>query len=540
MATQDLDLRTRKFWGWGFADTGITDSEVHDLGNMIRDKFGFAIHDLAKAPTIDEIELREPRVTPPETLANICKSDTWTRAEHTLGKNLGDFVRGLERKFDNPPDFVAFPTDENDVVSSLDWAHDNTVAVVPYGGGSSVAQGIEPIVSGDYRGAITIDLRHLNKVLEIDHTSRSALIQGGVLGPDMENQLRPHGLSMRFFLQAFEFSTLGGWIATRAAGHFATGITQIDDSVQAMRVVTPSGTMQTRRLPCDGAGVSADRMFIGSEGTLGIITEAWMRLQDKPTHKVATSVPFADFTKAVDAIRELSQSGLNPANCRLLDPTESLLSGASDSDSILVLAFESADHELQPWMQRAAEICAQHGGRVTAEALQGVSSPDAGHSGAAGRWRDFFVRGPYYKEGYTRMGVMRETFETACTWSAFPELHARVVEATTRAAKRECGDGVVACRFTHVYPDGPAPYYTVLAPAKHGAEVEQWAAIKAAASEAVLAAGGTITHHHAVGRFHRPWYDQQRPDLFASALQSVKKTVDPSGIMNPGVLVDPR
>ena len=540
MAEQNLDLRTRKFWGWGFADTGITDAEVHDLGNMIRDKFGFPVQDLAKAPTIDEIELREPRVTPPGTLADICKSDTWTRAEHTLGKNLGDFVRGLERQFDNPPDFVAFPRNERDVVSILDWAHDNTVAVVPYGGGSSVAQGIEPIISDDYRGAITVDLRHLNQILEIDQESRSARIQGGVLGPDMENQLRPHGLSMRFFLQAFEFSTLGGWIATRAAGHFATGPTQIDDSVQAMRVVTPSGTMQTRRLPCDGAGVSADRMFIGSEGTLGIITEAWMRLQHKPTFKVATSVPFSDFANAVNAARALSQSGLSPANCRLLDPTESLLSGASESDSILVLAFESADHELHAWMQRAAQICAEHGGRVSAEALQGVSAPQAGHTGAAGRWRDFFVRGPYYKEGYTRMGVLRETFETACTWSAFPELHARVMEETTKAAKRECGDGVVACRFTHVYPDGPAPYYTVLAPAKRRAEVEQWAAIKAAASEAILAAGGTITHHHSVGRFHRPWYDQQRPALFATALQSVKKAVDPGGIMNPGVLVDPR
>lgn len=540
MSEQNLDLRTRKFWGWGFANTGISDAEITDLGSMIRDKFGFPIQDLVKAPTIDEITLREPRVAAPGTLAEICKSDTWTRAEHTHGKNLGDFVRGLERRFDNPPDFVAFPRNEAEVVAVLDWAHDNTVAVVPYGGGSSVAQGIEPIVSDDYRGAITIDLRHLNRVLEIDRESRSARIQAGVLGPDMENQLRPQSLSLRFFLQAFEFSSLGGWIATRAAGHFATGPTQIDDSVQAMRVITPAGTMQTRRLPADGAGVSADRMFIGSEGTLGIITEAWMRLQDRPTFKVAASVPFDNFENAVNATRALSQSGLQPSNCRLLDPTESLLSGASDSDSILVLAFESADHELQAWMQQAAKICVEYGGRVSAETLQGVSAPEAGHSGAAGRWRDFFVRGPYYKEGYTRMGVLRETFETACTWSAFPELHARVVEQTTKAVKNECGEGVVACRFTHVYPDGPAPYYTVLAPTKPGAEIEQWAAIKAAASDAVLEGGGTITHHHAVGRFHRPWYDQQRPDLFASALQSVKKAVDPHGIMNPGVLIDPR
>lgn len=541
MSEETLDTRTRKFWGWGFADTGVSESEVHALGQMIRDKFGFPIQDLAKAPDISEIELRQPRVSPPDSLKAICQADTWTRAEHTLGKNLTDFYRGLARQYDNPPDFVAFPRTEQDVVSVLDWAHTSNVAVVPYGGGSSVAQGIEPIVSDDYRGAITLDLRHLNQVLEVDGGSRSALIQGGVLGPDMENQLRPHGLSMRFFLQAFEFSSLGGWIATRAAGHFATGATQIDDYVQALRVVTPTGTVQTRRLPCDGAGTSADRMFIGSEGTLGVITQAWMRLQDRPTFRVGTSVPFRNFDNAVAAVRALAQSGLAPANCRLLDPTESLLSGASDgSDSVLVLAFESADHPLETWMQRAAQICAAHGGRVSAEAMQGKSPSEAARAGATGKWRDFFVRGPYYKEGYTRMGILRETFETACTWSAFPELHARVVEATNKAVRAECGTGAVACRFTHVYPDGPAPYYTVMAPGKPGGEAEQWAAIKQAASDAVLAAGGTITHHHAVGRYHRPWYDQQRPDLFASAFRAAKHAVDPGLVMNPGVLIDPK
>ena len=539
MTEEHLDTRMRKFWGWGFADTGVSESEIHELGRMIQQKFGFSPQDLVKPPDISEIELRDPRVRPPDSLAGICQADKWTRAEHTLGKNLWDFVRGLSGQFEISPDFVAFPHTEQDVISVLDWAHSSNVAVVPYGGGSSVAQGIEPIVSDDYDGAITLDLRHLNQVLEVDRASRSALIQGGVLGPDLENQLRPHGLSMRFFLQAFEFSTLGGWIATRAAGHFATGFTQIDDYVQALRVVTPAGTVQTGRIPADGARVSPDRLFIGSEGTLGVITQAWMRLQDRPTFKVATSVPFRDFDTAVDATRALAQSGLTPANCRLLDPTEGLLSGAADgSDSVLVLAFESADHPLDAWMQRAAQICADHCGQVSSDALHGRSALEAGRAGASGKWRNFFLRGPYYKEGYTRMGILRETFETACTWSAFPELHARIIQATTEAVKHECGDGVVACRFTHVYPDGPAPYYTVLAPAKRGAEVGQGAAIKQAASEAVLATGGTITHHHAVGRFHRPWYDRQRSPLFTSALRAVKQTVDPQMVMNPGVLID--
>lgn len=536
-----LDTRVRKFWGWGFAGTGVSDADAVRMAGRLHERFGLTIEDMVPAPDIAEVELRDPRVSPPATLAQICRADTWTRAEHTLGKNLDDLYRGLARQFENPPDFVAFPTTENDVVAVLDWASDHNVAVIPYGGGSSVVRGIEPIVSDEYRGAVSLDMRHLNQVLEIDRTSRSALIQAGVRGPDMEDQLRPHGLSMRFYLQAFEFSTLGGWIATRAGGHFATMFTQIDDSVQSLRAVTPAGIVETRRLPSDGAGVSADRMFIGSEGSLGVLTQAWMRLQDRPTFKVATSVPFADFGRAVDAVRALSQSGLWPANCRLLDHTEALRSGASDgSDSILVLAFESADHPMDSSMQRAAQICADHGGRVSAEARRGTSAPDAGRSGAAGRWRDSFIRSPYYRDAYVRLGIMAETFETACTWSAFDDMHHSVMEATRRAVQQECGEGIVSCRFTHVYPDGPAPYYTVLGPAKRGAEQEQWAAIKQAASDAILAAGGTITHHHAVGRYHRPWYDQQRPDLFADALRAVKSTLDPSTVMNPGVLIDPK
>ena len=540
MANENLDLRQRKFWGWGFASE-VTDAVASDaILHALHDRLDLPIQDFGPGPTISEIELKSPRVPIPASLAAICSDMTWDRAEHTYGKNLRDYVRGFERRFDNPPDFVAFPRTEDDLTAILDWACTGDVAVIPYGGGSSVASGIEPDVGDSYRGVITVDLRHLNQVLEVDRASRSALIQAGALGPDLEAQLKPHGLTLRFYLQSFRFSTLGGWIATRAAGHFATMYTQIDDAVQAMRVLTPRGIVETRRLPSDGAGTSADRLFIGSEGTLGIITQAWMRLRDRPTFRASVAVPFRDFDAAWQAVRHVSQSDLWPANCRLLNPTEALLSGAGNgSTSVVLLGFESADHPVEPLMARAAEICASFGGLVPAEAMQGRSATDANLSGAAGVWRNFFIKGPEFKEIFTRHGILRETFETACTWRDFPGLHAGVIDAATRAMRAVCGTGHVACRFTHVYPDGPAPYYTVLAPAKKGAELEQWAAIKAAASDAVLAAGGTITHHHAVGRFHRPWYDRQRPDLFAEAMRAAKTALDPAAVMNPGVLIDP-
>lgn len=537
--TTSIDAPPRKFWGWGLEGDGPTDAEVSFLAKALNSRFGLQPETPLDPPKLEHIQLREPRISMPPTLAEFCSTDRHARAEHTLGKSMRDFVLGLEGRYDNPPDFVAYPSNESEVVAVLDWANSNNVAVIPYGGGSSVADGIDPGgVSDDYSGVVSLDLRNLNRVLEIDRASRSARIQAGVLGPAMEDQLRPHSLSLRFYLQSFEFSSLGGWIATRAAGHFANLHTQIDDHVQALRVVTPQGIVQTRRLPADGAGVSAERLFIGSEGTLGVITEAWMRLQDRPTYRASVSFTFKSFENAWQATRSVAQSGLWPANCRLLNPVEALLSGAGDgNESILIVSFESADHPVEPWMSRAAEIVGSYGGVASSPVR---NDGESHRTGEAGRWRDFFLRGPYLKEAYTRLGVIRETFETACTWRDFPEFHAGVVEATMKAVKAECGTGTVACRLTHVYPDGPAPYYTVLAQGRRGAELEQWAAIKEAASEAVLRLGGTITHHHAVGRYHRPWYDQQRPDLFAEALTASKHALDPHGILNPGVLIDPQ
>ena len=177
--------------------------------------------------------------------------------------------------------------------------------------------------------------------------------------------MRPHGLTLRHFPQSFEFSSLGGWIATRSGGHYATLYTHIDDFVESTRVVTPVGTLESRRLPGSGAGPSPDRMFIGSEGTLGIITEAWMRLQDRPTFRAGASIAFPDFITGAKAVKAIAQAGLYPANCRLLDPGEAAKAGANQGEAaVMVLAFESADHALEPWMKRALECCADFGGQI--------------------------------------------------------------------------------------------------------------------------------------------------------------------------------
>src|SRR3954447_16018003 len=492
---------------------------------------------------LESIELPAPRVKPPGSLEHLFTADDHERVSHSLGKAYRDVVRGFRGQIDNPPDLVARPRDEAEVEQVLAWCSDERVAAIPFGGGTSVVGGVEPRIGDGYRGAVTIDLGALDRVLEVDPVSRSARIQAGALGPSLEDQLREHGYTLRHFPQSFEFSTLGGWIATRAGGHFATLYTHIDDLVESVRAITPAGTWESRRLPGSGAGPSPDRLLVGSEGILGVITEAWVRVQERPQYKLSAGVSFDSFAGGAEAVRELAQSGLNPSNCRLLDAAEAALTHAGPpGKALLVLGFESAHHPVDAAMEIALDAARAHGGEPGD--VRGAKDT-AGGEDAVGAWRHAFLAAPYLRDTFVACGVLSDTFETAITWDRFDDFHGEVMETARHAIANACGtapDGPgspsLSCRFTHVYPDGPAPYYTILCPARDGGEVEQWDEIKAAVSDVVIDAGGTITHHHAVGRDHRPWYDRQRPEPFAAGLRTAKRALDPAGVLNPGVLVD--
>jgi alkyldihydroxyacetonephosphate synthase len=529
----ETTVRRRKHWGWGYEDQQPSREQVREAAAGIRSHLGFEPLEVEEPVPLSSVELPAGRLEPPASLADLCSTDAHDRASHAYGRSYRDIVRAFRGRFDHPPDLVAHPAGEDDLRRLLEWCADAGAAAIPYGGGTSVVGGVEPAVGEGYAGAVSIDLSRLDRVLDVDSVSRAARIQAGASGPQLEDQLREHGLTLRHFPQSFEFSTLGGWIATRAGGHFATLYTHIDDLVESVRALTPRGVWESRRLPGSGAGPSPDRLLIGSEGILGVITEAWVRVQARPTFKASVPVHFDSFGAGAAAVRALSQAGLYPSNCRLLDPAEAAITGsASGGKALLVLGFESADHAVDPWMERALECCGDYGGE--ASEVGGRRSEDG-----VGTWRQAFLQAPYLRDTMIAAGVLSETFETAITWDRMERFVTGVRERAEAALRETYGAGTVSCRFTHAYPDGAAPYFTLLAPARRGSELEQWGEVKAAASEAVMAAGGTITHHHAVGRDHRPWYDRQRPEPFAEALRAAKKALDPQGILNPGVLVDP-
>ena len=516
---------TRSHWGWGHAEEHLDDDALRHLSGLLSAVLGMTTGPLADAVSASDARVPEPRLQAPLPFASAGRLD---RMLHTWGRSFPEQVRAFQGDFAPAPDVVLHPRSEDEVQAAIDWAQAEGVALIPWGGGTSVVGGVTRPERD--RPVASLDLTGLHRLLEVDRDSLSARIEAGATGPVLEAALAEHGLTLRHFPQSFEFSTLGGWIATRAGGHFATNYTHIDDLVQSVRMRTPAGVWESARLPGSGAGPSPDRLVLGSEGILGVITSAWMRVFPRPVHRAKATVHFDDHATAVRAVRAVAQARLFPSNCRLLDRREALLNQVALGSEVLLLGFESAHVPVQARLEEAIGLATAEGGRVER------SEP---RQGSAQDWRDAFVKGPYRQSALIRLGMVVDTFETAITWDRFDALHDDVIRSTRAAMKQVAGTGFVSCRFTHVYPDGPAPYYTFLCPGRPGERVDQWRAIKEAASEALARHGATITHHHAVGRLHRPWYDRQRPEPFADALRAAKRALDPAGSLNPGVLIDP-
>jgi len=524
--------KNRKYWGWGYEDQQVDSRALKKTVSFLCQVLN--VEDkIAQSPLpIEQVALRAPRFQLDNTIKNSCSHDRFDRLSHSYGKSTNDIIRGLRGEFPNPPDYVAYPKTEEELQNLIRFAEENTVALIPFGGGSSVVGGVEPTKNTYFKGTISVDMKHFDQLMEVDKTSRCAKFQAGIYGPALDAALKPYNLTLRHFPQSYEFSTLGGWIATRAGGHYASLYTHIDDLVESVRMVTPQGVTETRRLPGSGAGPSEERFILGSEGIFGFITEAWVKLQDAPKFRNTSTLLFKNYDDAVNATRKIAQSGLYPSNCRLVDPLESFSMGLGDGNSsVLLLGFESAIGPVDEKLKQAISLTQEF------NAQQVEENKGQAHTENADSWKQSFLQAPYLRDQLLQMGILAETFETAITWDKFHEFHNTLKREVQKCIKETCGSGFITCRFTHVYPDGPAPYFTVVAKAEIGKELEQWQKIKETASKIIIEMGATITHHHAVGKDHRPYYEHQRSSFFTDILTASKEKVDPKGILNPDVLV---
>ena len=533
----------RSWWGWGDLERAISPDRAARVASRIAGALGVAPDVLTGPVPWRDVQIPDSKLVIPAWLSEIAISDPYERLSHCYGKSYVELIDGFYGRFRSVPDLVLYPKSPAEVSACLEWASDRSVTVVPYGGGSSVTGGINPAGAESTSGLVSLDTSKMNSLIEIDVVSQAAHLGAGVLGPQLERYVGEYGLTLRHYPQSFEYSSLGGWIVTRSAGHFATGRTRIDDFVESSSMTTPVGSFSSRRLPGDGAGPDRNGFVIGSEGTFGVMTSAWIRLQRRPEFKCSATVRFPQFRSAVDAVRDVVQSGLRPSNLRLLDETEAMVAASTNTPgSILMVGFESNWGPASSLLDAALSIIL----RADAALISRTDSDDPSDRDAvkstasadpSAAWRSSFLEAPYVRDAMIGHGILMETFETAVVWAELPELIDQVMEGVREQLRRLSVPGWVSTRLTHAYPDGAAPYFTVIAKVSKGSEISQWRSIKDVASRVIVESGGTITHHHAVGRDHASGFESQTDPLFLAGLKALKEHFDPSGMMNPGVLM---
>lgn len=528
--------RTRNPIGWGYVEDGMDASRRQPLVSVLQAFMGGMTADYRPPPVASEVPILRARLAPPEALQSIVATDHASSLLHAVGRSFRDLATLRAGEPVPAPDAVATPRDENELASLLAWGADAGIAMIPFGGGSSVVGGINPEDMPEWNGVVTLDLQQMNRVFEVSECDRVVHAQAGILGPDLDAALKPHGLAVRHYPQSYYHSTLGGWVATRGAGHFSTLRAKIEDRVQALSVLLPDGrTVETQPLPASSVGPDPKRLWCGSEGMLGVISDVRLRVVADPAHKLSKSVGFEDFESALEAARAIVQADLWPSQMRVLDPFEHMVSGAlagqPGQGALMILGFEG-ERPVDERLQAAVDLACGHGGMPK----ENADKKEGGKQ--AGGWRDTFFQQPYLRDVLLDYAVIADTFETAVPWSAVPEFYHTVRRATLDAVNEVGGGGGVTCRVTHAYPDGVALYFSFYVPGSHDSLVMQWRELKAAASEAVVQGGGTMSHHHAMGRDHKPWAQAELPGPFRAAIRGAKRELDPQGVMNPGLWFD--
>jgi alkyldihydroxyacetonephosphate synthase len=535
-----------RWWGWGEDGhevalpeqaTALLERELGIDGSQRRTRVG-----------LDDVRLPDPRL-PGELRERLAEAvgpdhvrdDRAARVGHAVGRSYPDLVRVRAGDASSAPDLVLHPSSAEEIAAVLAACAEARVAVVPFGGGTSVVGGVEPVVDG-FAGAVSLDLRRLDRVVAIDPVSLTARLEAGLLGPEVERRLAAEGLTLGHFPQSFEYSTVGGWVATRSAGQASTGYGRIDELVEGLRFVAPAGEIEARERPASAAGPDLRELLIGSEGVLGVICDATLRVRRAPELRRYEGWSFRSFEAGGEALRVLAQAGASPDVARVSDEHETRLSLAlaprgAWTERVLTRYLRMARHE-----GGCLAIVGFEGGEEDVERrrLQASSLLRGGGGLRLGRkpgaaWLRGRFTAPYLRDELLGRGVLVDTLETATEWSNVQALYRAVSEAL-RAALGE--RSLVICHVSHVYPSGASLYFTFLAAQAEDA-LGQWRAAKRAASDAIVAGGGTITHHHAIGRDHAPWMRAEVGELGVELLRAAKSRLDPTGIMNPGKLLPP-
>ncbi len=535
--------RDSKWWGWG--DPAVVPELDAEALGVLRERIG-ELEAWPLAARLGDFVLPAPEALPAALTEAVGAEAIFTSAEdrlrHAHGGGYADLARLRGGSLEAAPDAVAMPADAEALRRVLDACASEGIAVVPFGGGTSVVGGVEPL-RGSHPRLISLDLGALRGVA-VDRRSLTATLGAGLRGPEAEAALGREGVTLGHFPQSFEYATIGGFAATRSAGQASSGYGRFDALVSSVRLVAPAGDLRTLETPHSAAGPALRELIVGSEGVLGVIPEVTVRVRPAPATRRYEAWMAESFEAGAEIVRALAQGPGLPDVVRVSDEEETrgslALSGPRGAagrlfDGYLGLRRRRGGCLTIVGFEGEEEAVA----RRRALAVRELRAGGAAYLGqAAGRsWEHGRYQGPYLRDTLMEMGAMVETLETSHTWSRLGELHDAVAAAIHGSLAGQGTPGLVFCHLSHTYADGASLYFTFIARRRHGAELEQWGAVKRAACEAIVAGGGTITHHHAVGRDHAPYMEAEVGRTGLDVLRAVKEQLDPAGIMNPGKLL---
>jgi alkyldihydroxyacetonephosphate synthase len=534
--------RDSKWWGWG--DPAVVPELDAEALGVLRERIG-ELEPWPLARQLEDFALPQPASLPAGLIDAVGADNVFTDAEdrlrHSSGRGYVDLARMRGGELDAAPDAVLMPADADALRRVLDICASEGIAVVPFGGGTSVVGGVEPL-RGAHQRLISLDLGALRDVA-VDRRSLTARLGAGLRGPEAEAALAREGLTLGHFPQAFEYATIGGFAATRSAGQASSGYGRFDALVSSIRLLAPAGDLETLETPHTAAGPALRELVVGSEGVLGVIPEVTLRVRPLPRVRRYEAWMAGSFEAGTEIVRAMAQGPGLPDIVRVSDDEETQGSLALSGPRGLTGALFGRYLGLRKRGDGCLTIVGFEGdeesvARRRALAVRALRSGGAVYIGqAAGRsWEHGRYQGPYLRDTLMGMGAMVETLETSHTWSRLGELHDAVAAAIHGSLAGQGTPGLVFCHLSHAYADGASLYFTFIARSRHGAELDQWRQVKRAASEAIVASGGTITHHHAVGRDHAPYMEAEVGKTGLDVLQAVKDQLDPSGIMNPGKL----